>query len=136
MIRAYMSKDIDVHSIAIIEYEKDLTGFFTQFFTIRGFNVSFIASNETDALSSFLASDPRPRVVVLDHRKGVMDGIKIMKEVHEAEPDVKIIFLSTDRYDEEAALNSGAAIFHKKPVNLTDIDNAVKKLGCVLVPVV
>lgn len=130
-----MSKDIDVHYIAIIEYEEDLSSFFTQFFTIRGFNVSFIASNETDALSSLLASDPRPGVVVLDHRKGMMDGIKIMKEIRKAVPDIKIIFLSTDRYDEEAALGSDAAIFLKKPVNLADIDNAVKKLGCVLVPV-
>lgn len=128
-----MSKDIDVHSIAIIEYEEGLSDFFTQFFTIRGFNVSFIASNETDALSLLLASDPRPRVIVLDHRKGVMDGIKIMKKIHKADPDVRIIFLSTDIYDEEAALGSGAAIFYKKPMNLADIDNAVKKLGCVLV---
>lgn len=130
-----MPKDIDVHSIAIIEYEERLAGLFTQFFTIRGFNVSFIASNETDALSSLLASGHGPGVVVLDHRKGVMDGIKIMKEIHKTEPEIKIIFLCPDRYVEEAAISSGAAIFLKKPANIIDIDNAVKKIGSALVNV-
>ena len=130
-----MSKSIDIHSIAIIEYEERLAGFLTQFFTIRGFNVSFIASNEKDALSSLLTSYPRPWVVVLDNRKGLMDGINIMKEIHKTEPDIKIIFLCPDRYVEETAISSGAAIFLKKPVNLVDIDNAVKKIGSALVHV-
>ena len=122
-----MSKGIDIHSIAIIEYEERLSAFLAQFFSIRGFKVSFIASNEKDALSSLLTSDPMPCVIVIGDRKGVMDGIKIMKEIHKTEPEIKIIFLWPDRYVEEAAISSGAAIFLKKPVNLVDIDNAVKK---------
>ena len=122
------SKDVDICSIAIIEYEERLAGLLTQFFTAEGFDISFVAYNEKYAVASFSTSDPRPGIIVLDHRDNIMNGYKIMQEIRVIKPDIKVIFLSPDQDAKEHAISSGASIFLKKPASLLDIHNAVKNI--------
>lgn len=123
-----MAKDVNAHTVAIIEYEERLAGLLTQFFHIKGFNIGFIAYDEKDALTFLSNSDPLPGIIILDHRDHVLNGIILMKEIHEFKPDIKIIFLAPDHFIEEEVMNSGAAVFLKKPVEITDMDQAVIKI--------
>lgn len=123
-----MAKEVNAHTVAIIEYEERLAGLLTQFFHIKGFNIGFIAYDEKDALTFLSNSDPMPGIIVLDHRDHVMNGIKLMKEIHECKTDIKIIFLAPDHFIEEEAMDSGAAVFLKKPLDISDVDQAVIKI--------
>jgi len=123
-----MAKEVNAHTVAIIEYEERLAGLLTQYFRIKDFHIGFIAYDENDALAFLLNSDPLPGIIVLDHREHVMDGIKLMKEIHEVNPNIQIIFLAPDHFIVEEAISSGAAVFLKKPVDITEINRAVIKI--------
>jgi DNA-binding response OmpR family regulator len=123
-----MANEVDAHIVAIIEYEERLAGLLTQFFQIRGFSIGFVAYNEKDAMLLLFNSEVLPGIIILDHRKDVMNGIRVMKEIHGLLPDINIIFLSPDQYAEEEAISMGAAIFLKKPVNIIDLDRALEQI--------
>ena len=97
------------------------------------------ASNGKEALA--LYQQHRPDVVLMDLRMPVMDGLAATQAMHEADPNVKIILLTTFDGDEDIyrGLRSGARAYLLKDVprdQLLDCVRTVAKGGTCIPPAV
>ena len=100
-------------------------------FELKGHRV-FEAEDGKQALD--MARRFRPSLLVIDLNMPVLDGLETIRSYrrHEAEGDHTPIIAIT-AYDvygmEEAALETGCNIYLSKPLNLEELDRAVKSLG-------
>ena len=111
--------------IAVVEDERDLVNVYIRLFNKRGIPVSFVAYDGNEALLKFIASTPKPHIIMMDYRLPTMNGIETMKKIFEIDPDTKIIFLSADVSVKEEAMHAGAFIFLTKPARIKDATNAI-----------
>ncbi len=111
--------------IAIVEDEKDLVQVYIRLFQKRGIPVCFVAYDGNEATLRFIASTPKPHIVIMDYRLPTMNGIEVSRKILEIDPDTKIIFLSADVSVKEEALQAGAYTFLAKPASIHEITKAV-----------
>jgi len=71
-----------------------------------------------EAIEKFVTLDPKPDVIILDHRMPNRDGMSCMKEILKLEPNAKIVFISADANIRDQAMSNGAASFGLKPVTI------------------
>jgi len=94
--------------------------------------VAGIAENGEDAVSMFISFSEKPKVVLLDHRMPLKDGIETTKEILQIENSTKIIFVSADASVKEEALSIGAFCFKDKPFTIENlIDSIQNALECI-----
>ncbi|HEU4480594.1 MAG TPA: response regulator transcription factor [Actinomycetota bacterium] len=87
------------------------------------------ARSGPEALS--LALELRPRVVVMDVRMPGGDGVEACRDIQAADPDIKVIML-TSFSDDEALFKSimaGAAGFVLKQIHGHDLLDAIRRVG-------
>jgi CheY-like chemotaxis protein len=100
-------------------------------FELKGYKV-FEAGDGKQALE--MARQFHPSLLVIDLNMPVLDGLETIRDYRrlEGEGDRTPIIAIT-AYDvygmEEAALETGCNIYLSKPLNLEDLDRAVKSLG-------
>lgn len=87
--------------------------------------VSFIAYDGEEALLKFRCADPKPDIVILDHRLQFEEGVDVMKKLHMIQPSTKVIFLSSDVSAKKEAYEAGAVLFLAKPVSIKTITDAI-----------
>lgn len=72
----------------------------------------------------------KPDVVITDVKMPIMDGVELASRIREAEPGIKIIFISG--YDDteymKSALTLDAIDYILKPVNVEELKNVIKKV--------
>lgn len=112
--------------IAIVEDEKELVKVYRKLFERKGITICFVAFDGKEAVTKFIECVPKPRVIVMDYRLPIMNGIEASKEILKLDPDARIIFLSADIGVKEEAMKTGARTFLKKPVGIKDMINAVE----------
>jgi CheY-like chemotaxis protein len=100
-------------------------------FELKGYRV-FEAEDGRQALD--LAKRYRPSLLVIDLNMPVLDGLETIKNYRRLEDEgdhTPIIAITAyDVYGmEEAALETGCNVYLSKPLNLEDLDRAVKSLG-------
>ncbi len=105
-------------SIFIIDDEPILHRLYKDVFAIRGHEVVADAYDGEEAIQKYTEMDPRPDVLILDHRMPNKDGIEAMKEILAIEPSAKIVFISADANVREEAMKNGAISFGLKPVTI------------------
>ncbi|MHA1934970.1 MAG: response regulator [Candidatus Thorarchaeota archaeon] len=105
-------------SIFIIDDEAILHRLYKDVFAIKGHDVIADAYDGEEAVSTFMTLDPKPEVIILDHRMPNKDGLEAMKEILTAEPDARIVFISADANVREQAMKNGAVSFGLKPVTI------------------
>jgi len=115
-------------SVAIVDDEVQLVRTYELLFKKRHIPMAFTAYNGREAVEKFRKADPRPMVVIIDHRLPDMSGLEVMKEVLSVEPHTKIVFISGDEGVRRESLASGAAMFMKKPAPIKEITLIVKSL--------
>jgi YesN/AraC family two-component response regulator len=71
-----------------------------------------------------------PDIVIIDCGFDSRQGIRLLKEIKEASPEIPVILLSDDRSIEAAvqAFTEGARVFLSKPVNIFELKNTIEKL--------
>jgi two-component system chemotaxis response regulator CheY len=111
--------------IAIVEDEKDLIRIYIRLFEKRGIPVSFVAYDGNEALLKFIASTPKPHIIMMDYRLPTMNGIEVTKKILEIDSDAKIIFLSADVSVKDQAMRAGAFIFLTKPARIKEVTDAI-----------
>jgi two-component system chemotaxis response regulator CheY len=114
--------------IAIVEDEKDLVRVYVRLFEKRGIPVCFVAYDGNEAILKFVASTPKPHIVLMDYRLPTMNGLEVTKKLLEIDPDTKIIFLSADASVRGEALRGGAFVFLVKPAGLKVITDAIERV--------
>jgi NarL family two-component system response regulator LiaR len=84
------------------------------------------AKDGEDAIQVCL--DTKPDVVLMDLVMPIVDGVQAIKTIHRANPDIKIIALTSFRDDEKvyAALKAGAINFLLKDVEYDELATAIQ----------
>lgn len=121
-------------SVLVAEDSVDTRIMLKRAFELKGYRV-FEAEDGRQALE--LARRFRPSLMVIDLNMPVLDGLETIKNYRtlEGEGDHTPIIAIT-AYDvygmEEAALETGCNVYLSKPLNLEELDRAVKSLGFLL----
>lgn len=105
-------------TIFIVDDEAILHRLYKDVFAIKGHQVVADAYDGEEAVRKFQEMNPRPDVIVLDHRMPNKDGLEAMREILKIEPNARIVFISADANVREQAIKNGAASFGLKPVTI------------------
>ena len=103
-------------------------------FELKGYRV-FEAEDGQQALD--LARYYHPSLIVIDLNMPVLDGLEAIKSFRELEADgdhTPIVAITAyDVYGmEEAAIETGSNIYLTKPLDLEELDRALKGLGFIV----
>ena len=115
--------------VAIVDDEQSLVEIYRRLLAMKGIPVCFVAYDGDEAIRQFAGHNPKPRIVLLDYRMPMMDGIKTMKKILSIDPGTRVIFISADERVREEALKAGAAMFVQKPASVKEILNAVESVA-------
>ena len=103
-------------------------------FELKGYRV-FEAEDGQQALK--LARTFRPSLIVIDLNMPVLDGLETIRSYRELEGEgdhTPIVAITAyDVYGmEEAALETGSNVYLTKPLDLSELDRALKGLGFIV----
>ncbi len=89
--------------------------------------IELVATASDGEEASALAAEHRPQVVLMDLRMPRLDGIEATRLLHERQPEVRVIALTTYADDESvlAALRAGARGYLTKDASAEDIRAAI-----------
>lgn len=107
--------------VAIVDDEPDLQKLYKLAITSRGYPLSYVASDGTDALEKHKNSARKPEIIIMDHRMPTRNGVETTKEILVQHPGIRVIFVSADEAVEKEALEAGATRFLKKPISLKEL---------------
>ncbi len=79
------------------------------------------AYDGVEAIEVYKGSDPKPDIVIMDHRMPEMDGLEGTKALLELDPNVKVIFASADSSIKRTAIENGASGFLSKPFRFREL---------------
>jgi CheY-like chemotaxis protein len=66
--------------IGIVEDKSEVANLYKTIFTARGMSISFVAEDGIEAIKSFSGRDPKPFIIIIDHRIPELTGIDAMKK--------------------------------------------------------
>ncbi len=112
-------------SVLVIDDEPMLLDVMKEFLELRGYEV-FEATDGKSAVEIFKRL--RPKIVILDLRLPGIDGLRVRAILKEIKKDVKIIIISGHIQEE---FDQSEDIFLKKPFNLDELMDALKKVEAV-----
>jgi DNA-binding NtrC family response regulator len=115
-------------SVAVVDDEIGVVRTYELLLKRRNIPLSFTALDGPEAIDKLKNANPRPGVVVIDYRLPSMNGLELMKEVLAMEPAIKVLFISGDDSIRQESIDTGAAVFLKKPSSIKVIAETVKEL--------
>ena len=113
--------------IFLVDDDRDTVSFYRTLFPIYGYEVSVVAYNGDDALSTYLSLDTKPDVIVLDHRMPGKTGIEVAVRILADDPDARIIMATADRSAMREASRMGIRSF-QKPLDVHKILGAIEEI--------
>jgi two-component system chemotaxis response regulator CheY len=96
---------------------------------IYGFEVVGWSYNGEEAIKKFANLNPRPDVIIMDHRLPMKNGVETTEDILRIDPSAKVLFVSADTTSRIPALSVGAAGFLRKPFELKEFVATIKQLG-------
>jgi len=121
-----MAKVIIMASILVIDDDASIVETLDLYLTEEGYGVR-TALTGTDGLNKYV-QEPSD-VVILDIRLPDVDGFSVLEDLKEENENVKVIMI-TAFHDMETTINAmkaGAFDYIHKPVNVDELDLAIKK---------
>ena len=121
-------------SVLVAEDSVDTRIMLKRAFELKGYRV-FEAEDGKQALE--LARRHRPSLMVIDLNMPVLDGLETIKKFRKSEGNGDHIpIVAITAYDvygmEEAALETGCNTYLSKPLDLAELDRALKSLGFIV----
>jgi DNA-binding response OmpR family regulator len=112
--------------ILIVDDEVEFAEAFAERLQLRGYNAR-IASGGEQALR--IVEEGGAQIMLLDLKMPGMDGLEVLRRVKKSHPEVEVIVLSGhgSEMDESYVLNLGAFAYLRKPADIGDILEAVKR---------
>ena len=83
--------------------------------------------NGKEAVENYRNHSEKPKVIIMDHRMPVMNGIDAMIEIFKIDKTTKIIFASADTSMKELSISKGATAFLSKPFKIEELMDLIKK---------
>jgi FixJ family two-component response regulator len=111
-----------------VDDEVQLVRTYELLFKKRRIPMAFVAYNGGEAVEKFKKANPRPKILIIDHRLPDMTGLEVMKQVLEIEPKTRIVFISGDEGVRRESMDSGAKAFMKKPTPIKEITDTINAL--------
>lgn len=96
---------------------------------IYGFEVVGWSYNGEEAIKKFANLNPRPDVIIMDHRLPMKNGVETTQDILRIDPFAKVLFVSADVTSQSPALSVGAAGFLRKPFELKEFVATIRQLG-------
>ena len=84
-----------------------------------------IVKNGEEAVSMFKSFLEKPRVILMDYRMPIKNGVDASKEILQIDSSIKIIFTSADDSIKKEAISLGAFSFYSKPFTIEQIINEI-----------
>ena len=112
--------------ILVIDDDRSICETLELYLTEEGYEV-VTAATGTEGLNKFV--EISPDVVILDIRLPDVDGFTILEDLREEDENVKVIMI-TAHHDMDSTINamkSGAFDYIHKPVNVDELDMAIRK---------
>ena len=121
-------------TVLLAEDSEDTRIMLKQAFELKGYQV-YEAEDGQQALE--MARKYRPSLMVVDLNMPVLDGLEMIKTFRESEGSVDHVpIVAITAYDvygmEEAALETGCNRYLSKPLDLEELDRALKDLGFIV----
>src|SRR5258706_8954322 len=110
--------------LLLVDDEAPVLDMLADYFVERGYAVTAVASGQK-ALAAFTRE--RPDALLLDIRMSGIDGVAVLKRLHEADPDVPVIMVTANE-DESLARDTlaiGAFDYVAKPFDFEHLDRTV-----------
>ena len=110
--------------VLVLDDEKGLCKDLKEFFDYRGYKV-FAATSGQEALS--IVKKEHLDILVLDIKMEGVDGLKVLKEAKEKDPNVKAIMMTALRSEDKKkeAFEIGANEYITKPFNYDKVENVI-----------
>lgn len=114
--------------IFLVDDEESILEVCKRIFDLNEIDLMGTAENGDEAIRKFKAMSNRPDLVIMDQIMPLKDGVTTMKEMHEIDPSVRVLFLSADTRarTKELALQNGAFGFIDKPFGMAELITAVR----------
>jgi CheY-like chemotaxis protein len=121
-------------TVLVAEDSTDTRVMLKRAFELKGYHV-FEAENGQQALN--LARSYRPSLIVIDLNMPILDGLETIKSYRKLEGNgdhTPIVAITAyDVYGmEEAAMETGSNVYLTKPLDLEELDRALKGLGFIV----
>ena len=121
-------------TVLLAEDSQDTRVMLKRAFELKGYRV-FEAEDGLEALD--LAKTCKPSLIVIDLNMPVLDGLETIKSLREREgPGEQIPIVAITAYDvpgmEDAAFETGCDRYLRKPLDLTELDRALRSFGFVI----
>jgi CheY-like chemotaxis protein len=121
-------------TVLVAEDSQDTRIMLKRAFELKGYRV-FEAEDGEQALE--IAQRHRPSLMVVDLNMPVLDGLETVKNFRELEGEGEHVpIITITAYDvygmEEAALEAGSNVYLSKPLDLEEVDRALKSLGFIV----
>ena len=114
-------------TVLIVDDDKFLHKVLERILTIGGHQVVGNAYNGAEAIEKFVQLNPKPDIILMDHRMPVMNGTTATRKLLEMDKSARIIFISADDSVYDEAIDSGAKGFLTKPIRSANLFDALKK---------
>lgn len=109
--------------ILFVDDEPELLGFMERHFTEQGHEILTTLCGR-EAIAMIL--DAKPDLALIDVRlKDDINGLQVIKEVHEKNPGQKMVLVTAYNDKDEAALKYGALSCVRKPCGFKELEDAI-----------
>jgi DNA-binding NtrC family response regulator len=112
--------------VLLVDDEQEFVDAFAERLRLRGFN-PHVANNGEQALR--MVDEGNARIIILDLKMPGIDGLEVLRRVKKMHPETQVIILSGhgSEKDEETARNIGAFEYLRKPADIGDVLEALKR---------
>ena len=121
-------------TVLIAEDSHDTRVMLKRAFELKGYSV-IEAEDGNEALEA--VNETRPSLIVIDLNMPVVDGLETIKEIRRLEaPGEHVPIVAITAFDvygmKEAALENGCNTYLSKPLDMEELDRALKGLGFIV----
>jgi len=110
----------------IVEDQRDMEEFYREIFSTMGFDVVAVARDGRSAIETYFSLNPRPDLVIMDHRLPGISGLQAAQSILEKDPKAPIVIVTADEEGLwESTVRGVPAI--KKPAVFEKIIKAVMR---------
>ena len=114
-------------TVLIVDDDVFLHKVLNRILSIGGHTVVGHAYNGAEAVDMFKALNPKPDVILMDHRMPIMNGATATREIRIENPKSCILFVSADNTVRDDAIDAGALGFLTKPIRSKELFAAINK---------